>query len=253
MPNDVSNKSSITEPSPSIHDTAKRQRPPQEPHHPPRGHPPHHNPPHHRHHHGPVDQIVATLQMLVDAGVCRTVEEIAAKADGCGSDGLDASEFLRGECLDLDGDLRLAIDKLSVWRREERHRRYGHVLRLAQSGRTALVPPLPPYMLKDLLTLPSTDVALSDEIHHVPPHLQELLGSRSQARGFEAATILRGADLIIFDAYRDGAGIWLRQSISTLLIAARTDVVFAVHFRPHLHSAEDILAPPGLLGPVVAI
>ncbi len=216
-----------------------RDDPPGRPPHSRRHHDhPHHGPGRHRDHFAP-DRLVEALRVLCDAGRFETVEALAAVAASLGPDGVAAAGYLMEQCTRVP--VSLAIEKLGVRRREEAHLRRAELIELARKGRVALIMPLPPHIL-DMFCEFEGAVALNPDGHEPPPHLRALLADGLLAGVYDGRLIVRQADLVLFDAFIDSRGIWIRRSVADLLDPLGPEVRLGTHFRPHKF-AEDRLAP----------
>lgn len=215
------------------------------PHHDHHHHHGHHHGPR-AHHHGshrngrggPPDRLIETLRVLHDAGRFDAIDDLATIAATFGFDGQAAAEYLRTNCARLP--IRLAIDKLDIHRREEAHLRQEGLLEIANNGRVALIVPLPPHIFGAFARLDGAVVICSDG-HELPPHLQTAPAAKLQTNIYASRPLVRQADLVVFDAFVDGGGIWIRPSVFDLLDPLNPQAQLATHFRPHKFP-EDMLA-----------
>ena len=206
----------------------------------------HHGPPHHGRHHrhdphrhwGAHDRLVDTLRLLCDVGRFESVEALATVAANLGPDGAAAAEYLRAHCARVA--VPLAIDKLDIHRREEAHLRWTGLLELASKGTVALIAPLPPHIF-DAFAVFDRAMVISPDGHEPPPHLRSALAGKMQTGIYESRPFVRQANLVLFDAFVDGGGIWVRRCVTDLLDPLSPAVQLGAHFRPHKFP-EDTLA-----------
>src|SRR5262249_49800415 len=115
----------------------------------------------------------------------------------------------------------------------------------AADKQVVIIPPIPPHVFDLICSTPHLRAASFDR-HPLPPflrHEREIVVVRSF---HEARRCVGKADLVAFDAYRDGE-VLARQSVIDLVGDLRTlapGVRFAVHFRPHPdHDGDDVALP----------
>jgi hypothetical protein len=187
--------------------------------------------------------------VLCDAGRFDSVEALATVAAGLGADGAAAAEYLRAHCAQVP--VPLAIDKLDIHRREEAHLRQARLLELASKGKVALIAPLPPHIFDAFAGFDGA-VVISPDGHEPPPHLRGYLSSKMQTSIYESRPLVRQADLVLFDAFVDGGGIWVRRCVFDLLDPLGPAVQLGTHFRPHKFP-EDTLASDEVQRRIVSI
>ncbi|MBI3677536.1 MAG: hypothetical protein HY243_13065 [Proteobacteria bacterium] len=220
--------------------------------------PPKHHHRHHKHHHrhGPLhphrDPQLDALNTLIDEGVISRGKDgfdqlltEAKKIDPSGA----IEKFLSNECVGLSP--RIALLQLEANRAAHADREGTELnawLRTAESRVVAIIPPFPPHGT-DWLDDEWTVKILSIDHHHVPHHLLDEFEAEIFRKPFECRSQLRTADLIMFDAYRNGDA-FARQGVVDLVgdpHAFKAEARFCVHFRPHPDDEDDVPLPDWIL------
>jgi hypothetical protein len=211
-----------------------------------RHHPHHHHPHHHRHHHPhprPPNHSTATLRALLRAGLIKDAASMAVAAEEIDPSG-EAARYLR-ERAEIN-DPHHALRLLETHLERDAADRYGRCLGYATSGRVAIIPPVPPHLFQDFGGSQDA-VALMVDDHELPPSIRHS-GRLRICSGFaEALANVEQADVIIFDAYRDASGFFIRGGLITLLDDRHLQegAHLLVHVRPH-PDYGDQPAPPNM-------
>lgn len=195
-----------------------------------------HPPRHHDRHASHDDRLCEALLLLAVGDKFNSIDSLAAVADSLGHDGPSAAVFLREYCFDLP--TALAIEKLSLHRREQAYRRRAALVQKASKQRVALIAPLPPHVLETFAQFEGAAV-ISLDGHEPPPHLRKFLARKLSTNIYDSGPLVRGADVVVFDAFAERDRIWVRRSVTHLLNPLPPQVALGVHFRPHKFAEDE--------------